>query len=303
MNRKRAWIILFLFVLSLFLRKIGFGLSSVLINVADLFLCIFIISKPLFFKKYSQRILVALFLLLSVAILQYWFQNIHINLPGLKDNSINLLIIFGWLIFSIFIFQNIRNNSLTFTLWFIISFILSTSVILNPREFHNFYRSSTYEEYIRSRYPEQRGIVADLFIDKYKNPDKEESEKYLKAAIDAESLSEYDNALVLYNKSIDLNPDNQFSYYRRGLLKLTRLDLNIDVAYSAIKDFSRTLRLDSTYFIAYFHRGLAFGYLGLKGRSYLDMKKVWESDSTISEEEFQKKYGSSKKSFSKPFYP
>ncbi len=304
MNQKNTWIILLLFFLALFLRKAGFGFSSLLINISGLFLCFFILSPEHFLKNIYKNVILTIFIILSVAILQYWIsRTVYLSIFWLIDFPLNIFIPLLWIIFSFFIIKNIRANNLTATVWLMISFIFSTFLILNPRQFHNFYRANTYEEFIQSKYSEQRGIVADLYIEKYKNPEKEKSDKLLNKAITEESLSNYEKALVLYNKSIDLNPYNPISIYRRGLLKLTKLDLNSDVAYSAIKDFNRTLRLDSTMAVAYFHRGLALGYLKLKGRSNLDMKKVWELDSALTENDFFNKYGSSKKSFSIPFHP
>ncbi len=304
MNRKNTWVIIFLFFLALFLRKAGFGFSSLLLNASGLFLCIYILSSTTFIINIFKKVLLTIFLVLSIAILQYWISHtITFNILWLIDFPLNIAIPLAWVIFSIFTIKNIRTNKLTATVWLMISFIFSTFLILNPRQFHNFYRANTYEEFIQSKYSEQRGIVADLYIEKYKNTEKEKSERLLNKAITEESLSNYEVALELYNKSIDLNPYNPISIYRRGLLKLTKLDLNSDVAYSAIKDFNRALRLDSTIAVAYFHRGLALGYLKLKGRSYLDMKKVWELDSVLTENEFLNKYGSSKKSFSIPFNP
>lgn len=154
-----------------------------------------------------------------------------------------------------------------------------------------------------SMYTEQQGIVGDLFINKYKDPDILSSEEYFKEAIKAENQKADLTALKLYNKSIDLNPDNPEAYHRRGYLKLTRLELDPDVANSAVKDFSRAIRLNQEFAEAYYHRSVALSYLGNIGRSILDIRKVLEIDSTMSEEAFLAKYGRSKKSFSVPPHP
>ena len=303
MNRKSGWIILFVFVLTLFFRKAGMPFSSVFTSISASILGFYILTNSFFFNKIYQRIAAVVFLFFSTALLHYWFKQIQFNIFGLHEYSIHVLIISCWFIFSLICYQSIINNILTLSFWLILTIIFSTSIIFNPREFHNFYRSNTYEEYIRSRYTEQSGLVADLYIDKYKKVEVERAADLLKAAMVSESLNNYDNALFLYNKSIDLNPDNAKAYYKRGLLKLILLDLNFSIANSAIKDFNRAIHLDPDYSEAYFHRGLALGYMGLRGRSFLDMKKVWELDSTISDDLFKKRYGSSKKSFSIPFHP
>ena len=303
MNRKSVWIILFVFVLTLFFKKAGMAFSSVFITISALILGFYILANSFFFDRIYQRIAAFIFLFFSVALLQYWLKQLHINIFGLQEYSISILIISCWIIFSLLSYQSIKSNILTLSFWLILSIVFTSSVILNPREFHNFYRSNTYEEYNRLRFTEQSGIVADLYIDKYKTVDRERASDILKEAMVSDSLSDYDNALFLYNQSIDLNPDDAKAYYLRGLLKLIHLDLNFSIANSAIKDFNRAIRLDSNYSEAYFHRGLALGYLGLRGRSFFDMKKVWELDSIISDDLFEKRYGSSKKSFSIPFHP
>jgi tetratricopeptide (TPR) repeat protein len=184
-----------------------------------------------------------------------------------------------------------------------ISFILLTTIIFNPREFHNFYRSSTYEEFIRLKFSEERGIVADVYIDKYKQPDRIKADKLLREAWIADSLKEYERALCFYNKSIDQYPDNAHAYFLRGYLKLNRLDINNDMAISAIKDFSKAIRINPEFTDAYFQRGLAWGYIGNTGKSLVDRKKVWEADSSLSDDVFLKKYGSLKESFFIPFNP
>lgn len=145
--------------------------------------------------------------------------------------------------------------------------------------------------------------VADLYIDKYKKTDKVKSDEYFNKALLADSMKDYSRALEFYNMSIDLNPDNPIAYHRRGFLKLNELDIDLEIAYSAVKDFNRAIKLDSSFTMAYYHRSIALGYLNKKGRALLDRKVVWEKDSLLSEEVFKKKYGVLKKSFLIPLHP
>jgi tetratricopeptide (TPR) repeat protein len=184
-----------------------------------------------------------------------------------------------------------------------LGFIFVTKAFLNERLFHNFYRYSYYEEYIRSKYSEQEGLIADIYIDRNKCIEEEKSKLIFQKAKEADSLNQIDRALRLYNYSIDLNPDDAQAYHRRGFFKLNKLELDKDIAYSAIKDFNRAIRLKPDLTMAYFHRFLATGYLNLKRRSYLDRLKVWNTDSMLSKEAFQSKYGMLKDSFSIPFHP
>ena len=303
MKRNGACAILLLFIISMIARKAGIGLSSLLLICTIILLCYVIVFKFYFFNRLYIKLPVLLFTIYALLLLQYWIPLLTINIGIFKNVSVNLFLLVVWIIFSIISLKNISDNRLWLSLWLLLSFIFTTSAFLNPREFHNLYRSSTYEEYIRQKYTEPQGLIADYFIDKYKKVNIEKSEKLLHLAIEADSIHANEKAMVYFNRCIDNNPDNAIAYHKRGYFKLTRLEINEDVAYSAIKDFSRAIRLNPEFTDAYFHRGVAYGYLKNRGRSIIDMKKVWTLDSTLSENEFQKKYGSSKKSFSIPFYP
>ena len=280
-----------LFIVVLVLRAIGVAYFSILLYPAFLiFLLNFIFSSD---QKihFNQRIIVSSFLLLAFAFIQYL-------IPLKIFPSIVLVIWTGYLILTN---KSSNKGFFNYALYFTISFLLLSAVLFNPRQFHNFYRSTTYEEYIRSAYSELMSPVADLYIDKYKKIDTVKSNEYLNEAMLADSLKDYMRALDLYNKSIDENPDNPVAYHRRGFLKLNTLDLDLEIAYSAVKDFNRAIKLDTTFTMAYYHRSIALGYLNKKGRSFLDRKVVWEKDSVLSEEDFKVRYGVSKKSFLIPF--
>jgi tetratricopeptide (TPR) repeat protein len=241
----------------------------------------------------SVKIGYGIFLLFSLAVLQYW----------IPLNEVAFAVAILWFIYAIAIFRIIWRNGFFVTIELILSFLYVTIIVLDQREFHNFYRSNYYEDFIISKYTEPQGIVADLYINKYKDTDTVQARHFMNEAMLAQKNRDYEKALELYNKSIDLNPDDAHAYHKRGYFKLSTLDLNEDVALSAMKDFSRAIRLDSTLTIIYFHRSIASAYIGLKGRSLLDYMKVWQRDSILPEEEFRNKYSMSKKSFSKPFHP
>jgi tetratricopeptide (TPR) repeat protein len=155
---------------------------------------------------------------------------------------------------------------------------------------------------MRSKYPEHLQPVADYFIDKYKDVDSLKSAEYFQESNDANKAGRDEDALRYLNLAIDANPDNSHYYYLRGVLKLTRMDIDAEMAYSSIKDFDRSVRLNPGYTNVYFHRSIALGYLGKSLRSFNDAKVVWNADSTLSDKEFQMKYGMSKKTFSIPFH-
>ena len=242
MNRKFAWIVLLLFFFSLLLRKTGFGFSSLIINITGFLLCFIIIYTNHFFKKNINKILLSTFLFILIGLLQYWISFNSIGYISLNEGITKFLIFTCWILFSVYTLKEFRINILAITLWLIMTFVFTSFTVLDQRQFHNLFRYRTYEDFIRTKFTINQGPLADYYIDKYKNPEKEKSEFFLNEAINSESNQENEKALTFYNKSIDLNPDNALAYYRRGLLKLTRLDINNDVAISALKDFSRTIR-------------------------------------------------------------
>jgi tetratricopeptide (TPR) repeat protein len=119
---------------------------------------------------------------------------------------------------------------------------------------------------VRTRYPLDEGTE---MVNKYK-PANENSRKcaddYFQSAEQSEKNKSYSEALLKYNKSIDLNPDNAKAIYRRGLLKLTKLEIDRETAQSAYNDFTRAIELDSTLAVAYYHRAVVYNYLYKKDR-------------------------------------
>ncbi len=290
-SEKKGWILFGLFLLALIMKKAGLIGSSILLYGIGVLLSYRLLKVNS--SRVRVNILIIIFLFISLFFLQSW----------IPSGRFGVIALICWVVFISLQFKKIIESRLSISLCLLISFVLITATILNSRSFHNFYRSTYYEEYIRSKYTEQEGMVADLYIDKNKNPESRKSEIVLNMAFEADSLNKNDLALKLYNQGIDLDPDNANAYHRRGFLKLTKLDLDVDMAYSALKDFDRAIRLNQDFTLAYFHRYLAEDYLVLKGRAFLDRKKVWETDSLLSETDFLNRYGISKTSFSKPFHP
>ena len=290
---RRLWLFTIALPAILIARKLGIPFSGSLLTFAALLLAFSVIQTRFLASSIIVRISLALFILLSIALLQYWIQLF----------AWSYILTIAWLLFSPIALKDFRNTLPGIIIWLMVSFIFISSVLLNPRHFHNFYRNSTYEQFIRARYTETNGIIADLFIDRYKSPDSIKAEFYYKLALKAEADGDYSKEIRLLNRSIDYNPDDAFAYHKRGIVKLHYLDLNYDVAYSAIKDFSRAIRLKPDFTLAYFHRAVALGYVHNYQRSFLDTRFVWYADSTLSESDFISKYGKSKKAFSKPFHP
>ena len=129
-----------------------------------------------------------------------------------------------WIIFSIIYFLRGKYGWSQMTLWVIISVLLSSAAFMSPRQYHNFYKASFYEDYIRRKYTELHSDVADMYIDRYKDKsiDKDRANELFLLAKVAQKEKQNDEALQLYNQSLDLNPDAPIVYHARGYFKLTR---------------------------------------------------------------------------------
>lgn len=264
----------------------GIGLSILITLPAVLFLCIELIRSS-FSKNHNQRlqllfsIIFSLFCIFTLAQVQYW-------IPPLRYSFVVWIF---WLSFSVFYFIFASYGVTQISLWVIISFLLTSAAWMNPRQYHNFFRASYYEDFIRRRYTELNSDVADMYIDRYKDkiPNKEKAQNLYRLAKKAQKLKDNDLALILYNESLDLDPDNSKVYFERGFFKLSRLELNTDVAYNAVKDFDRAIKLNPKYADAYFNRAVAVSYVGRHSRACMDYIKAKEIDPKMNIEEGLKK--------------
>lgn len=71
------------------------------------------------------------------------------------------------------------------------------------------------------------------------------------------AAKDYKNAIVEFDKAIELNPEHVRAYYNRGLAKVS-----INDYVKAIDDYTSTIRIDSKHALAYFTRGRAKYNLG-----------------------------------------
>ncbi len=182
---------------------------------------------------------------------------------------------------------------LTNSFFALLGFLLFTGLFMNPRTLHNFYRASTYEEFLRSRYPGLSIEAADVLIDRYRDNSeaaKQKAHEYFILARNVDKEKKYEIALKLYNQSIDLDPGNADAYFYRGYLKIHRLELNSDLAFSAVIDFTEAIRLRPDHADSYFQRGATLGYLDKKTRVCEDMHAAFRLDSTLDISFFVKKF-------------
>ena len=157
-------------------------------------------------------------------------------------------------------------------------FLVITGLFLNARQFHNFYRMSTYEEYLRGRYPKLSIEEADALLSKYHEVSDRSSKKaqdLFEKALQYEKEKNYVLALRYFNLSIDQDPLNPEVYFQRGRMKINRLELNKDLAYSSIIDFTESIRFRPDHGASYFNRGIIFSYLDKKEPACADMTEAF----------------------------
>ncbi len=261
----RRQILFFLLISGLLLKKIGIGLSIIFTLTSVVLFCVELIRSSFVKPKNNlhQNIIYSifsLFLIVTLSQLQYWIPNLHYALE----------IWIAWICFSVYFYWNAIKGKTQQFLWLIITLLLSSAAFMNPRTYHNFYRASYYEDYTRRHYSEMENSIADIYIDKYKEPQPLVAHDLFVKAREVQKAKDYDLALELYNAAIDKDPDQAEMYNVRGFFKLNRLELNSDVAISAVKDFDRAIKLQPDFADAYINRALALSYLGRHLRACYD---------------------------------
>ena len=245
-------------------RSFNFDLSSIVYGICS----IAILYRLEYWEGWERWISVAGILFLIVTILTFYTLGLIIRLPDWNKKILAKLVShLPWIYFA----------------------ILFTPVALcNPRTFHNLFNGSTFESYVRTSYPADE---AAAMIELYKPSDVSAikcAENYLNDALQSEENEDYEKALDYYNESIDMNPDNAVAFYRRGKLKLTRLEISSEIAQSAFDDFSRAIQLDSNMAVAYYHRAVSHNFLYPKKRlpTRNDLLKAITLDTSMSQDVF-----------------
>lgn len=83
--------------------------------------------------------------------------------------------------------------------------------------------------------------------------------------------SDYEQALISYNKLIEIEPDFVYAYYNRAELRLSNKDYR-----AAILDYNEAIRRDAQFAEAYYNRGLARLYMDDRDRGLEDLRKAGE---------------------------
>jgi tetratricopeptide (TPR) repeat protein len=80
-----------------------------------------------------------------------------------------------------------------------------------------------------------------------------EEQQYIDQGKAEYNRDNYDAAIYLFNKAVDLNPDNEYLYNDLGLCYVALGDIDL-----AIPEFSKAIELNSDCVEAYYNRGLAY---------------------------------------------
>jgi tetratricopeptide (TPR) repeat protein len=80
---------------------------------------------------------------------------------------------------------------------------------------------------------------------------------------------EFDQAISLFNKSLEINPKYAKAYETRGMVYSSREQFD-----QAIADFNKALEIDPRLTEVYYGRGRAYYFKGEYGKSWADVKRA-----------------------------
>ena len=220
-------------------------------------------------KKGIEILIVGSIYFLAVAEIQYKIR------PDYADSILAMIT----LAFCIFLIVRKYTTGLFYVLYPVL--LIFSAAVLNYREYHNLYHAVPFESFIRGKYTLTESELADKYIDFYKLPDTASARENFNSAVLFDGEDDLAEAGKYFDKAIDLNPDNAVYYDRRGLFKLGRNELISANIFAAMKDFNRSIKLDSTFGQAYFHRGQCYQLLSVPVRAINDFRRSMQLDPTI----------------------
>ena len=107
------------------------------------------------------------------------------------------------------------------------------------------------------------------------------AEHYYDQGVYLAEKGRYEQAIIQFNKAIDLEPDYREAYYARGLAYYDKGDCR-----GAIADYTKAVELNSDLVRVYLDRGIAYKRCGDEAHALADFKKCLElsNDNYLSEE-------------------
>jgi tetratricopeptide (TPR) repeat protein len=314
MKFSREGYLLLLFVAGIYLRKTGIPGGILFLVLSGLLLAFVLLFGGIsaMYKEYrlerkwrlSPELIFGTSFLLLLFRLQYW---------GLgKNTGWYIIVLICFYLFFLFLkkfsskssswLMKSRMDPISHAAAMLILLLISYfGIAWNAREFHNTFRASRYEEYIRTTFPDSLQLNADKIIEVNKCLSPEciaGAEEKFKQAMFCDSLKDYKQALKWLNYAIDLNPDNPEYYFQRGHLKLIKLDISEEAARSALIDFNRAILLKPKFAYAYYFRGITLAYLDKKDKVCPDMIYAKQLDSVLIIQDYLNKFCPDSGSFS-----
>jgi tetratricopeptide (TPR) repeat protein len=94
-----------------------------------------------------------------------------------------------------------------------------------------------------------------------------------------EGLKQYLNAVLDFNKAVELNPKNEKAYIFRGIAYFEMKEYSV-----AISDFSKAIEIYTSFALIYYYRGFAYRKYGDLFNYCKDREKVLELGDSGAEE-------------------
>ncbi|MDG2332143.1 MAG: DnaJ domain-containing protein [Flavobacteriales bacterium] len=135
-----------------------------------------------------------------------------------------------------------------------------------------YYESYWDRGYCKSMMKDYNGAVMDYTKALARCPLEKKDILFSNRADCYKKLKNYDKTLIDYNNAINLNPEKQLHWYRRGEFKYYELSDYL----GAIKDLTQAIKLNPTDPRAYFSRGLTYYYIKDYKKSVKDISKSIE---------------------------
>lgn len=303
MSRFNKSVILFLLLtcLGLVLKKLMIpGASLLLVIVLTLLAMIYFIQGirtniHRSEEDNSSGVFIAAFFAFSVSSIAFLFRVHYWSAASLfLPIAFISLIAVALLLIRYFIFRFTERGTetkiikeLTFP-FLIFSFLISISVITNQRQFHNFFKGSTYESFVRKMYPENE---AQLLLEENQCDDLpclKRADEYFLRGVKNDSLEKWDEAFDDYNKAIDYNIHFAEAYCRRASNRMLHKELDAEIILAAIRDCDIAISLDSTMVMAYVRRGFTQYNAKHLDKACTDLKKAKQLDSTLNIDKYIK---------------
>ena len=265
----------FLWLISIACRKYGLPFSGLLFIVATI-TCLLLCCH--YCWSASRKKHVAMDRLIFLLIFLLMLPKFQVSYAG--DLASKAAAIFS---LSFIIFQVINRTLSSIPVWkWILLLTACCCGMMSSRQFHHMIRKSYFENYVSDRFP-AGSLEAVKIINEntpYRIENINKAHVLFLQAIKAYNNKNAEDCFDLVCHAIDLNPDQPKAYLLRGKTLLLLMELNEENSNRAIKDFTRTIALDSNLGEAYFRRAMAMKYRNHNAHVCTDLEKAYRSDTS-----------------------